>query len=303
VRRVLIAHDDHAAAITALTAVRQSSPPARSSAPATEIGLSVLRRATSSRTTPRNPVVSVRRQHIRFPQGSYLFQILRCCRRPGLVKAGHVWRLDGTRCRPMPPCTKPEHAAHAQGGEAAGKEINCLGCARPRSLMQERFGRYGKGKWAVSLLDELRRRQDRLARSPGRKGDGAEKRRSSSTSAARGSKKRAKAQPLPPGGNRMHRQPRRPILTRKPRQQQPRPGGVQKQSRLARSAMLRTADLEPLERLRRCHGRGLGEKGRWHTGRNKTSGTSPTPGQPISMKSDSPLSRATTARSAEWDSD
>ena len=95
---------------------------------------------------------------------SYLFvQILRLCQKAGMVSLGHVV-LDGTKVQ----ANASEHKAMShermlKAEKQLEQEINAL---MPRAEIRDaqEDGHYGKGNRGSDLPDELRRRQDRLAR-------------------------------------------------------------------------------------------------------------------------------------------
>ena len=90
-------------------------------------------------------------------------QILRLCQKAGMVSLGHV-ALDGTKVQ----ANASKHKAMGHGRmlraeKELEKEINRL-IRRAEILDAQEDKRYGKGKLGSDLPDELRRRQDRLAR-------------------------------------------------------------------------------------------------------------------------------------------
>ena len=90
-------------------------------------------------------------------------QILRLCQKAGMVSLGHV-ALDGTKVQAN--ATKHKAMSHERMLKAEKqleKEINAL-MRKAEILDAQEDRRYGKGKRGSDLPDELRRRQDRLAR-------------------------------------------------------------------------------------------------------------------------------------------
>ena len=91
-------------------------------------------------------------------------QILRLCQKAGMVSLGHV-ALDGTKVQANASKHKAmSHERMLRAEKELEKEINAL--IRKAEILdaQEDRKRYGKGKLGSDLPDELRRRQDRLAR-------------------------------------------------------------------------------------------------------------------------------------------
>ncbi|QNI69716.1 IS1182 family transposase [Cyanobium sp. NS01] len=90
-------------------------------------------------------------------------QILRLCQKAGMVSLGHV-ALDGTKVQANASKRKAmSHERMLRTEKELEKEINALmGKAEILDAQEDR--RYGKGKLGSELPDELRRRQDRLAR-------------------------------------------------------------------------------------------------------------------------------------------
>ena len=90
-------------------------------------------------------------------------QILRLCQKAGMVSLGHV-ALDGTKVQ----ATASKRKAMSQermlrAEKELQKEINAL-IRKAEILDAQEDRRYDKGKLGSELPDELRRRQDRLAR-------------------------------------------------------------------------------------------------------------------------------------------
>ena len=90
-------------------------------------------------------------------------QILRLCQKAGMVSLGHV-ALDGTKVQANASRRKAmSHERMLRAEKELEKEINAL-MRRAEILDAQEDKRYGKGKLGSELPDELRRRQDRLAR-------------------------------------------------------------------------------------------------------------------------------------------
>jgi len=90
-------------------------------------------------------------------------QILRLCQKAGMVSLGHV-ALDGTKVQANASKHKAmSHERMLRAEKELDKEINAL-MRRAEILDAQEDKRYGKGKLGSDLPDELRRRQDRLAR-------------------------------------------------------------------------------------------------------------------------------------------
>jgi hypothetical protein len=90
-------------------------------------------------------------------------QILRLCQKPGMVSLGHV-ALDGTKVQANASKRKAmSHERMLRAEKEPQKEINAL-IRKAEILDAQEDHRYGKGKLGRELPDELRRRQDRLAR-------------------------------------------------------------------------------------------------------------------------------------------
>ena len=90
-------------------------------------------------------------------------QILRLCQKAGMVSLGHV-ALDGTKVQANASKRKAmSHERMLRAEKELEKEINAL-MRRAEILDAQEDKRYGKGKLGSELPDELRRRQDRLAR-------------------------------------------------------------------------------------------------------------------------------------------
>ena len=90
-------------------------------------------------------------------------QILRLCQEAGMVSLGHV-ALDGTKVEANASKHKAmSHERMLKAEEQLEKEIRAL-MRRAEILDAQEDGKYGKGKLGSDLPDELRRRQDRLAR-------------------------------------------------------------------------------------------------------------------------------------------
>jgi len=90
-------------------------------------------------------------------------QILRLCQKAGMVNLGHV-ALDGTKVQANASKHKAmSHERMLKAEKQLEKEINAL-MRRAEILDAQEDQRYGKGKRGRGLPDELRRRQERLAR-------------------------------------------------------------------------------------------------------------------------------------------
>ena len=90
-------------------------------------------------------------------------QILRLCQKAGMVSLGHV-ALDGTKVQANASKRKAmSHERMLRAEKELQKEINAL-IRKAEILDAQEDRRYGKGKLGSELPDELRRRQDRLAR-------------------------------------------------------------------------------------------------------------------------------------------
>jgi septal ring factor EnvC (AmiA/AmiB activator) len=90
-------------------------------------------------------------------------QILRLCQKAGMVSQGHV-ALDGTKVQANASKRKAmSHERMLRAEKQLQKEINAL-MRKAEILDAQEDHRYGKGKLGSELPDELRRRQDRLAR-------------------------------------------------------------------------------------------------------------------------------------------
>ncbi|MEB3306389.1 MAG: IS1182 family transposase [Cyanobacteriota bacterium] len=90
-------------------------------------------------------------------------QILRLCQKAGMVSLGHV-ALDGTKVQANASKHKAmSHERMLRAEKELQKEINAL-IRKAEILDAQEDCRYGKGNRGSDLPDELRRRQDRLAR-------------------------------------------------------------------------------------------------------------------------------------------
>ncbi len=90
-------------------------------------------------------------------------QILRLCQMAGMVSLGHV-ALDGTKVQANASKHKAmSHERMVKAEKQLEKEINAL-MRKAEILDAQEDRRYGKGNRGSDLPDELRRRQDRLAR-------------------------------------------------------------------------------------------------------------------------------------------
>jgi transposase len=103
-----------------------------------------------------------RRRNLDAIKGLFV-QILRLCQKAGMVSLGHL-ALDGTKVKANASKHKAmSHERMIRGEKELEKEINAL-MRRAEILDAQEDQRYGKGKRSSELPDELRRRQDRLAR-------------------------------------------------------------------------------------------------------------------------------------------
>jgi hypothetical protein len=90
-------------------------------------------------------------------------QILRLCQKAGMVSLGHV-ALDGTKVQANASKRKAmSHERMLRAEKQLEQEINAL-MRKAEILDAQEDRRYGKGNRGSDLPDELRRRQDRLAR-------------------------------------------------------------------------------------------------------------------------------------------
>jgi hypothetical protein len=90
-------------------------------------------------------------------------QILRLCQKAGMVSLGHV-ALDGTKVQANASKHKAmSHERMLKAEKQLEKEINAL-MRKAEILDAQEDRRYGKGNRGSDLPDDLRRRQDRLAR-------------------------------------------------------------------------------------------------------------------------------------------
>ena len=103
-----------------------------------------------------------RRRNLDALKGLFI-QILRLCQKAGMVSLGHV-ALDGTKVKANASKHKAmSHERMLRAEKELEKEINAL-MRRAEILDAQEDQRYGKGKRGSELPDELRRREDRLAR-------------------------------------------------------------------------------------------------------------------------------------------
>jgi transposase len=94
---------------------------------------------------------------------SLFVQILRLCQKAGMVSLGHV-ALDGTKVQANASKHKAmSHERMLRAEKELEQEINAL-MRKAEILDAQEDRRYGKGKCGSELPNELRRRQDRLAR-------------------------------------------------------------------------------------------------------------------------------------------
>lgn len=88
---------------------------------------------------------------------------MRLCQKAGMVSLGHV-ALDGTKVEANAyKHNDMSHELMLRAEKELKKEINAL-MRRAKILDAQKYQRYGKGKRGSEQPDELRRRQDRLAR-------------------------------------------------------------------------------------------------------------------------------------------
>ena len=117
---------------------------------------------TGNQQPDHSRISDFRRRHLAALAGLFV-QVLRLCQRAGLVSLGHV-ALDGTKVEANASKHKAmSHERMLKAEKELEKEINAL-MRRAEILDAQEDKRYGKGKLGSDLPDELRRRQDRLAR-------------------------------------------------------------------------------------------------------------------------------------------
>jgi hypothetical protein len=94
---------------------------------------------------------------------SLFVQVLRLCRKAGLVKLGHV-AMDGTKVQAN--ASKHKAMSYGRMSEEEARlraQVEEL-LARAEAVDQEEDGRFGEGQREEDLPEELRRREDRLER-------------------------------------------------------------------------------------------------------------------------------------------
>ena len=107
-------------------------------------------------------IAEFRKRHLKVLSGLFL-QVLRLCRRAGLVKLGHV-ALDGTKVKAN--ASKHKAMSYDRMGKAEAeleKEIGEL-LRRAEEADAEEDAKYGKGRRGDELPEELKRRESRLAK-------------------------------------------------------------------------------------------------------------------------------------------
>jgi transposase len=117
---------------------------------------------TGNQQPDHSRISEFRRRNLDALKGLFV-QILRLCQKAGMVSLGHV-ALDGTKVKANASKHKAmSHERMLRAEKELEKEINAL-MRRAEILDAQEDQRYGKGKRGSELPDELRRRQDRLAR-------------------------------------------------------------------------------------------------------------------------------------------
>ncbi|MCT0204181.1 transposase [Synechococcus sp. CS-602] len=117
---------------------------------------------TGNQQPDHTRISEFRRRNLDSLRGLFV-QILRLCQKAGVVSLGHV-ALDGTKVQANASMHKAmSHERMLRAEKQLEKEINAL-MRKAEILDAQEDRRYGKGKLGSELLDELRRRQDRLAR-------------------------------------------------------------------------------------------------------------------------------------------
>ena len=117
---------------------------------------------TGNQQPDHSCISEFRRRNLDSLKGLFI-QFLRLCQKAGMVSLGHV-ALDGTKVQ----ANASEHKARShermlRADKQLHQEINAL-MRKAEILDAQEDRRYGKGKQGSELPDELRRRQDRLAR-------------------------------------------------------------------------------------------------------------------------------------------
>jgi len=117
---------------------------------------------TGNQQPDHSCISEFRRRNLDSLKGLFI-QILRLCQKAGMVSLGHV-ALDGTKVQANASKHKAmSHERMLRAEKQLQQEINAL-MRRAEILDAQEDQRYGKGKLGSELPDELRRRQDRLAR-------------------------------------------------------------------------------------------------------------------------------------------
>ena len=117
---------------------------------------------TGNQQPDHSCISEFRRRNLDSLKGLFI-QILRLCQKAGMVSLGHV-ALDGTKVRANASKHKAmSHERMLRAEKQLQQEINAL-MRKAEILDAQEDRRYGKGKLGSELPDELRRRQDRLAR-------------------------------------------------------------------------------------------------------------------------------------------
>lgn len=117
---------------------------------------------TANQQPDHSRISEFRRRNLDALKGLFV-QILRLCQKAGMVSLGHV-ALDGTKVQANASKRKAmSHERMLRAEKDLEKEINAL-MRRAEILDAQEDKRYGKGRLGSDLPDELRRRQDRLAR-------------------------------------------------------------------------------------------------------------------------------------------
>jgi transposase len=117
---------------------------------------------TGNQQPDHNRISEFRRRNLDALKDLFV-QILRLCQKAGMVSLGHV-ALDGTKVQANASKRKAmSHERMLRAEKELQKEINAL-MRKAEILDAQDDRRYGKGKLGSELPDELRRRQDRLAR-------------------------------------------------------------------------------------------------------------------------------------------
>jgi transposase len=122
----------------------------------------VFRVLTANQQPDHSRISEFRRRNLDALKDLFV-QILRLCQKAGMVSLGHV-ALDGTKVQANASKHKAmSHERMLRAEKELEKEINAL-MRRAEILDAQEDRRYGKGKLGSDLPDELRCRQDRLAR-------------------------------------------------------------------------------------------------------------------------------------------